>query len=149
MDPRFLSIVETTMRDVSQLWFIVFYLESGEPIASASLSTFRVYLTVVATPRIRRLIKTLRRFAPSLLHVNILFGGLPISLGQKNLLFTPEADTTAVVARLDDIIADVTKQHHVWFIVFRDFHKEDLDDLHSLLARGYRLADSLGIHIFD
>src|SRR5712671_2885126 len=116
MEPRFLSVVETTMSDVSQLWYVIFYLGSGSPVACTCLSTLRVNLTVIATPGIQQVIKRLQRAAPSLLHLNILFCGLPVSLGQKNLLFTAEADKPVVVAQLDELIAKLARTHYAWFI---------------------------------
>jgi len=149
MDHRFLSVVETTMSDVSQLWYVLFYTDSGKPIACACLSTVRVDPVIIAGSRTRRFMKGLWRLAPSLLHINVLFCGLPVSLGQKSLLFTPEADIADVLAQLDDLIAALANEHGAWFIVFKEHGDEEFDDLQSLLDRGYRCAESLSMHIFD
>lgn len=149
MDHRFLSVVETTMGDVVQVWYVLFYDGSGEPIACACLSTFRVDLAIIAGSGTRRILERLRRLAPSLLYMKVMFCGLPVSLGQKGVLFTPEAEVMDVLAELDELTIALANEHNAWLIVYKEHSNEDLDDLQILIKRGYRRAESLSMHIFN
>ena len=149
MSPRFLACIEQSMNDISQLWYVLFYSDTGTPIASACLSTLRVDLVAIADAGTRRAIGALRKLLPSLCHLNVLFCGLPVSLGQKNLLFTPEADPKAVLAALDRLLTTIARQQKAWFIVYKEHGDEDLHDLKSLVQHGYRQAVSLDMHVFE
>ena len=82
MDPRFLTCVESSITGASKIWYVLFYTDNGTPIASACLSNFQVDLAIVAGPAVQRTMATLRRLMPSLLYMNVMFCGQPVSLTQ-------------------------------------------------------------------
>lgn len=149
MDHRFLSVIENTMGDVAQLWYALFFSGHHAPVACACMSILRVDLTTLAGPGTQRVSGFVRRFAPDSLYRNILFCGLPISLGQQGLLLTPEADTVGVLAELDMLMTALAHEHHASLIVFKEHGAEDLNALQTLLQRGYRQAEGLSMYVFN
>jgi hypothetical protein len=149
MDPRFLTCVESSITGASKIWYVLFYSDSGTPIASACLSNFQVDLAIVAGPAVQRTMATLRRLMPSLLYMNVMFCGQPVSLGQKNLLFTPQASPEEVLAELDGLMFRLARQEKGRFIVYKEHSKQDMEDLQSLDRLGYRRVESLDMYIFE
>lgn len=149
MDPRFLNCLDRTMAKNSNIWYVLFYDESDTPIASACLSTMRVDLAIIAGTGIQRTMGKLRKVIPSLLNLNIMFCGLPISLGQKSLLFVPQANPGEILAELDGLVLKIARQQKAGFIVYKEHSNQELGDMESLIRRGYRQAESLDMHIFD
>ena len=153
MDPRFLACVESSITSASNIWYVLFYAESGAVIASACLSNLQVDLAIVAGPGVQRTMEKLRKLIPSLLYMNVMFCGQPISLGQKNLLFTPQARLQAkpqeILAELDELMRKLARKEKGRFLVYKEHGDNDIDDLRSLGQLGYRQVESLDMHIFD
>jgi hypothetical protein len=149
MDLRLLSALETTMTDVSQFRYLIVYDQAAEPVACAVLTTFQLDLAVIAGERTVRLTQRLRRLFPSLLHIKVLFCGLPLSIGQKSLHIAPQANAHDVLLLLDIIAQKIAAEENARLIVFKEFGKEDTDQLDTLVEYGYRKGDSLDMHYFS
>jgi len=147
-DPRFLRAVEQTMSSLCRLWFLTVRDESGAPVAWATLSLFRVDLTVVATARAKWVVKQIRRTMPSFLRLKVIFCGIPVSAGQCNLKMAPTAEPTKVLAALDRVMLDLAAREHTAFLChkeFSDLHKEWVNDL---VTAGYLRADTPPMYYF-
>ena len=149
MDPRFLTCVEFSITSSSNIWYVLFYSESGTPVASACLSNLQVDLAIVAGPGVQRAMEILRKLIPSLMYMNVMFCGQPVSLGQKNLLFTPQARPEEILAELDELMRKLARKEKGRFLVYKEHGEHDIDDLRSLSQLGYRQVESLDMYIFD
>ena len=148
MDVRFLLTMEKSMNSYSRFWHIIFYDETGTPHACASLSNFKTDLSIIANKTTKRFVCFLRKKFPSCLYINVLFCGLPISLGQNHLLFTPEANQAEIIKLLDRIIQEIAISEKASLIVYKEFDSEECQQLDILLQFGYRRAGSLPMNHF-
>jgi len=149
MDPDFLLSIENSMSKYSRLWYVIFYSDTGVPIASACLSTLVVDLAILSSAAVRRVITMLRRVIPSFFYMKILFCGTPVSLGQIGILFTRGAAKEAVLIELDNILLSVAEKYKAKVIVHKECESDDLGNMLPLYDMGYKRADSLDMHIFS
>jgi hypothetical protein len=142
MDPRFIRTVETTMADVASFWHVIFYDQQGVPVACASLTVFRVDLAIIAGGRTKQIVQRFRRLVPSLMHVNMLFCGLPVSVGQNSLAVTSAADAGEVVRMLDTLMLTLSADRKIHLLLFKEFRADQCAYLDTLLALGYHRGES-------
>ena len=149
MDPRFLACVESSITSASKIWYVLFYADDGTPVASACLSNLQVDLAIIAGPAVQSAMEKLRKLLPSLLYMNVMFCGQPVSLGQKNLLFTPQANAEEVLAELDRLMCKLAREEKGRFLVYKEHGEQDVENLRSLGQLGYQQVESLDMNIFD
>ena len=148
MDPRFLACVENSITGSSKIWYVLFYADNSTPVASACLSSLQVDLAIIAGPAVQRAMEKLRKLLPSSLFMNIMFCGQPVSLGQKNLLFTPQAKPEEILAELDRLMCKLASEEKDRFLVYKEHGEHDIENLRSLGQRGYQQVESLDMNIF-
>lgn len=146
MDRKFLLTVEKTLGNESKFWHVIFYDTDLEPVAWTSLCTFRVDLTTLASSAVKRIFEVGRCVLPSLARIKILFCGLPVSVGQKYLLFATTADPRVVLQLLDKILDELAARENARFIVYKEFDESSAQQMLSLLELGYRRAECPAMH---
>ncbi|MDH5178192.1 MAG: GNAT family N-acetyltransferase [Gammaproteobacteria bacterium] len=149
MEPDFLAIIERTMGDCSKIWYALIYDDNQQPVAVAVLTTLTVDLAIMAGKGIQRTVNALRKIKSSLMKVTIMFVGIPVSIGQKGMLFVPGADQEAILAELDKVVVRLGKQEKAPFACYKEHIAEELDELQPLLKLGYLRQDSLDMHVFN
>lgn len=147
MGQRFLHCVECSISNPDKMWYVLVY-DDGRPLASACLSSMSVDLGIIAGPGVQRFLGRVRKLFPPFLILRVLFCGLPISLGQKSLLFTREADTAVILPLLDELVVKLAHNNRTQFAVYKEHGEGDLQDLAPLTRYGYRRAESLAMHVF-
>ena len=148
MDVRFLLTMEKSMSDHSKFWHIIFYDENGNAHGCASLSSFKTDLSIIANQTTKKFVTFVRKKFPSFLWINVLFCGLPISLGQNHLLFTPEANQTEIIKLLDRILHQIATDEKARLIVYKEFDSDESQQLDLLSHFGYLRAQSLPMNHF-
>lgn len=149
MDRRFLTAVERSMSTDGKFFYIIVRDDAGRTMATAALCAYRIDGAVLAGPTLKRFTEAVRRVWPSYARLKVLFCGLPVSAGQKQLRLHPQADAAQVMAELDAVLRQIAKRERVWFIVAKEFEQADLPSLESLRTHGYVLADSLPMNHFE
>ena len=149
MDVRFLKIMEKSMSSDSQFWHIIFYDEKGNPHGCTSLSSFKTDLSIIANQTTKKFVTFLRQKFSSLLWIKVLFCGLPISLGQNHLLFTPEANQVEIIKLLDRILQEIATRENAKLIVYKEFDSQESQQLDILSQFGYQRAESLPMNHFQ
>jgi predicted N-acyltransferase len=147
-DPRFLRAVELSMAAHCRLWHMIVRDGTGDPVACATLSLFRVDLTVVASTLAKRIVGRVRKAVPSFLRLKILFCGIPVSTGQCSLLMTATAEPKKVLSLVDRAMLDLAAQEHALLLChkeFSDVHRRCIDEL---AATGYLCANTPPMHYF-
>jgi predicted N-acyltransferase len=147
-DPRFLRTVELSMARYCQLWHLIIRDGSGNPVACASLSTFRVDLTVVASRHAKRLVEGLRKAVPSLLRLKVVFCGIPVSAGQCSLVMSPTADHALVLALIDQTMIDIAIRERALLLCYKELGHGHQRWLEALVARGYLCSQTPPMHYF-
>lgn len=149
MDIRFLATIEKTMKDFSKFWYIIFYDQNGNPSACASLSTFKTDLGVVASKKAKELIDIVRQLLPSFLYLNILFCGLPISIGKNHLIFVENTNQQLILKLLDSIMNTIAVKEKTRLIIYKEFNSQECNQLDILSKLDYLKAESLPMHSFQ
>lgn len=149
MDIRFLLTIEKTMGEFSKFWYIIFYDQNGNPSACTSLCTFKTDLGVVASKGTKKFITQVRRMLPSFLYLNILFCGLPISIGKNHLTFVENANQELIIKSLDSIINTIAAREKTKLTIYKEFNSQQCNQLDALLQFGYLKAKSLAMHSFQ
>ncbi|MBU7585424.1 MAG: GNAT family N-acetyltransferase [Nostoc sp. TH1S01] len=149
MDIRFLLTIEKTMAEFSKFWYVIFYDQNGNPSACTSLSTFKADLGVVASKGTKEFITNVRRLLPSFLHLNVLFCGLPISIGKNHLIFVENANHALIIKLLDIIMNTIAAKEKTKLTIYKEFNLQECNQLDALLQLGYLKAESLPMHSFQ
>lgn len=148
LDLRLLRALEISMADTCRFRFALFRDGASEPVAIAVLCTFKIDIGVLADDAWSRwALDRLRSISPRLAEYRIHFCGLPLSACQSSLRFAPNADTAAVMTRLDQALRRCAREDRARIIVLKEFADEELTALKPLEALGYRKADSLPTHL--
>ena len=148
LDYRFLISLEKSMSDVSQFWYVIFYDETGIPQACACLSTYQTDLTIIAHASVKTIIQLIRRFFPNWLYWNILFCGLPVSIGHNALGFSSAVDHAEILRQLDQLMQTIASQEKAKLIVFKEFREQEYQQIQALEKLGYLGLESLPMNLF-
>ena len=148
LDYRFLISLEKSMSTVSQFWYVLFYHESEIPQACACLSTLKSDLTIISHPSVKTVIKLIRQFFPNWLYWNILFCGLPISIGHNALGFSANADYIEILRQLDQLMQSIAEEVKAKLIVFKEFSKPECQKTDALEKMEYLGVESLPMNLF-
>ncbi len=105
MDPRFIATAQRSLR-AARFWHVVFSTEAGVGVASASLCLYRVDLALLAGKAMHKFLASLRRIYPKFLYVDVMFCGLPISVGGNSLSFAAGCDQECVLDLLETIMGE-------------------------------------------
>ena len=147
--PRFLRVIEQSLAHECRMWHVVFHDDGGEPVACATICSDAVDVCLMAAPWVRRLVACCRRAMPRLGRFNVLFCGVPVSVGQNPIVYTDAADVQAVVRTLDAVLADIARRCGAGFVVYKEFPQDSCRDMDALLALGYRRARTPSMHACD
>lgn len=148
MDIRIFIAIEKTMVNFSKLWYVIFYDDNGNPVACTSLSTFQSDLGIVASQKAKKIISYIRRLFPFFLYLNVLFCGLPISIGKNHLIITKNANHQLIINLLDSLMKTIAAKEKAKLAIYKEFNSEECNQLDALLHLGYLRADSLPMHSF-
>ena len=149
MDDRFLLTLEKSMSQFSKFWYLIFYDQEKIPQACSVVSTFLTDLTILSNKNVKKYLSLFRKFLPSFFSTKILFCGLPISLGQNNLIMSPEANSEDIIKLLDDFLKKLATQEKANVIVYKEFNSSECEQLDILSNRGYSRAYSLPMNHFN
>ena len=149
MDIRLLLTIEKTMADFSKFWYVIFYDQNSSPSACTSLSTFKTDLGVIASKGTKKLIAHVRQLLPSFLYLNVLFCGLPISIGKNHLIFDKNSNQQLIIKLLDSIMNTIATKEKTKLTIYKEFNSQECDQLDTLLKLDYLKAESLPMHSFQ
>ncbi len=148
MDPRFIATAQRSLR-AARFWHVVFSTEAGVSVASASLCLYRVDLALLAGKAMHKFLASLRRIYPKFLYVDVMFCGLPISVGGNSLSFAAGCDQECVLDLLETIMGDLARQHRAHVRVFKEFTSDECESMDGLLARGYQRASTPSMNLLE
>lgn len=139
---RFILSVEAARVEESQFWYLLFF--SGEElVATAVLSAFTVSLDLFVGGGTARVIRHMRRWAPNFLKLRILMCGLPVSLGQHNLVIRDRRRMPEVDAALVKEMSDLCREHRIGYICVKEFRESEVELVRGLEAHGFFIANSI------
>src|SRR5215472_3639685 len=147
-DPRFIAAVEASMRPACSFWHVIVYDESGEPVASASLSAITYDMADFADPRLATIVRRLPNALSRLRNLKVLVCGLPGSAGQHSLAIVSPSRSGPVLALLEHLICEMAEARSMNGIVYQEFAERDLEWTKSLLDLGYTRIPTSPMHFF-
>jgi predicted N-acyltransferase len=142
MELGFIEAVENSMRSDCRLRYVVVRDRHSRPIATACLSAYTIDGASLAEGSAKTVCQAIGRVWPWLMKHTMVMCGLPISTGDSQLRFAPNADRASVLAILDRLVCEFAKAEHARLILFKEFKAEACRDLEALESLGYRRADS-------
>jgi hypothetical protein len=105
----FIEAVENSMRSDCRLRYVVVRDRHGRPIATACLSAYTIDGASLAQGSAKTLCLAIGRVWPWLMQHTMVMCGLPISSGDSQLRFAPNADRASVLAILDRLVCEFAK----------------------------------------
>jgi predicted N-acyltransferase len=142
MELGFIEAVENSMRSDCRLKYVVVRDRHGLTIATACLSAYTIDGASLAQGSAKTVCLAIGRVWPWLMKHTMVMCGLPISSGDSQLRFAPNADRASVLAILDRLVCEFAKAEGARLILFKEFKAEACRDLEALESLGYRRADS-------
>ncbi len=146
---EFVSVVQESFAGQARVWYVVIYQDDVRPVACAAVCLFPVDLSLLAQGAARRVVERLGRLLPRVTRLQTLIGGLPVSVGRKQLAIAPGADPRAVFEELDRVLVSLARREGARMIALKEFSAADCASMTSLAALGYRRADSLAMNHFE
>ena len=148
MSRGFAAAVEEAFGDQARFEHAVVYGQ-GKAMACASFCAFPVNINMLADGSARRVTEILSRHVPSMLRKKVVFCGLPVSVGTKQLAIAPEARHEDALRTLNEIAVSLARRERTAYIVFKEFPPEDCARMDFLQELGYRRFSSPAMNTFD
>lgn len=139
---RFYRSLEDARLPGSRFWYLRFYARD-ELVATAVLSAYPVCLDLLLGPGWRRATAGVRRVLPRFLRLEVLFCGVPVSLGQKSLAIKDPSFSGAVLRRLAHEMGRIGRAHGIRFFCAKEFADTEWSVLDGLAECGFFRAASL------
>src|SRR5574341_1548046 len=117
---RFIRAVEDAGIENSRFWYLFFY-HGDELIATAALSAFVVSLDLFTGGILKKLISGVRRCFPGFLKINVLFCGLPISIGKHALAIADFSRRDDVLDLLAQEMFAIGRAEKIRFMCVKEF----------------------------
>lgn len=141
-DYRFVQAVEEAKIEESRCWYLLFY-DGERLVGSAALSAFKVSLDLFLGRTAQKIIRRLRRWFPNLFRIDILFCGLPISIGKHNLVIGDSSYTEEILNSLAGEMEALSRDHGITYMCVKEFCRDHIRDMDGLTAHGFFRAPSL------
>jgi Acetyltransferase (GNAT) domain len=147
MDPRFITCVETSMKQSCRFWYVIIY-DEGRPVACAGLAAMTIDLADLSDPHLAWIVRRIPALS-IFQKLKVLFCGLPGSPGEKSLALAQSKESVHILSVLDGIMHKKAKQIGVDAIVYKEFGESDLQWMNPLLEAGYRRIPIPPMHVFS
>ncbi len=145
-DPRFFDTVQRSVGSSTQCHPVIFYDEEGRAVAISSISSCKIDAALLAGPRARKLVASIRRLWPNYLYFTIAMCGPPVTVPQKKLCLLDGANAAEVLRLLDEALSDFAAKQRARVILAGDFDAADCSWLDALKDHGYCRCDSPPLH---
>ena len=148
MGHGFAAAVEEAFGDQARFEHAVVY-DQGKAVACASFCAFPVDINMLADGSARRMTEILSKHVHSLMRKKVVFCGLPVSVGTKQLAIAPEARHEDALRTLNEIAVSLARRERAAYIVFKEFPPEDCARMDFLQELGYRRFSSPAMNTFE
>jgi predicted N-acyltransferase len=141
MDPPLLRVVERSMAACGRFWYVIFRDRDRAPLAAACLCLYQLDVGLLASGWGKVVVRIVKRVAPPLARVKLLYCGLPVAAGQSSLRFAAAADREEILRALDGLLLEIARREQAHCIVFRELTGEECQEVRALEDLGYTRAD--------
>lgn len=126
----------------SRCWYLLFYAHD-KLVGSAALSAFKISLDLFLGPTAQKIIQRLRRWFPNFFKIEMLFCGLPISIGKHNLIISDSSYTDEILNSLVGEMEAISRGQGIKYMCVKEFCRDHIRDIDGLTAHGFFRAPSL------
>jgi predicted N-acyltransferase len=138
----FIRTVEDAGVENSQFWYLLFFC-GDELVATGALSAFTVSLDLFVGGGAANFIQSLRRWWPRLMKIKVLFCGLPISLGQHNLVIRDRSQANGVLALLVKEMSEICQTQDIRYMCVKELQEGHIETIKGIEKHGFFLANSI------
>ena len=140
---EFWQVVEQSGLNDFDYRHVVFYDESGDPVAFTSYYSITTDIAIFAPAALRNLLGAVRRIFPNFLKVRMLECGTPITINSPPFAAKESVSSVQIAENLGKLLRDTARAEGQFIIVIRDF-EPNADTLWPHLKKlGYHSVDSL------
>ncbi|WP_242094716.1 peptidogalycan biosysnthesis protein [Aestuariivivens sediminicola] len=137
----FIGLLEDIKEEQTDHWYLLIYRESLL-VATACLSKFRIELDCLMQYK-TSWIKFLRRYFNNFMMVDVLMCGLPISLGQRNLVIRKGLDSGPILESVVSYMKKIAKSRNINHLFFKEISENENHIFKILSDHGFIQAFSL------
>ena len=148
MSHAFVAAVEEAFENHARFTHVVLR-DEGRAVACGSFCAFPIDLDLLADGFERRITGVLSKRMPFMMRKTILFCGLPVSVGAKQLAIAPGASHEEILRAMHEVTVSLARREHAPYIVFKEFPPGDQAKMDFLLKLGYRRFSSPTMNTFD
>jgi predicted N-acyltransferase len=141
-DHRFIQSIEDAGMNDCKFWYLLFYSGTG-PVGSAALSAFKVSLDLFLGAISQKLIRRVRRLFAGFFKIDVLFCGLPISIGKYNLVIADPSYTEDILSALVEEMTGICRDEKIKFMCVKEFYGDRVQTMDRLVEYGFFRAPSL------
>ncbi|MGH7455314.1 MAG: hypothetical protein ACRENG_28435, partial [bacterium] len=139
---RFIRSVEDARVESSRFWYLLFY-QCDQLVGTAALSAFVVSLDLFVGGILQKLISRVRRFFPRFLKINILFCGLPISIGKHALAISDLSRQDELIDLLVQEMTKIRRTENIRFMCVKEFLEGEMPMVERLTGYKFFRARSI------
>jgi predicted N-acyltransferase len=138
---RFWQLVEDVgLNDVRCRYLAVY--DENQLIAATTSYTITTDIAIFAPPKLRSLLKQIRRWWPGFLKLTMLECGTPITINPPLILLAGQ-NPEPVISSIHNELTSMARSKGAWVIVARDFEATEERQLRVWNHLGYHLVDNL------
>ncbi|NNE02819.1 MAG: GNAT family N-acetyltransferase [Flavobacteriaceae bacterium] len=137
----FICLLEGAKENGTDHWYVLIYKE-GLLVATACIIQFRIELDCLMQGN-KFWIKKIRRFFKNFMTMDVLICGLPISLGQRNIVIRDRSDTGDVIELISTYMKKIAKRKRIKHLFFKEFSEDVIGNFKNLSDHGFIRAFSL------
>jgi predicted N-acyltransferase len=138
---EFVSLIEDSKDEQTDFWYLMIF-EDVILISTACFFKYRISLDLLIDGK-NKWIGVIRKFIKNFMIIDGLMCGLPISLGQKNIVFKEGIDSTPVLDLISDSIKKIAKENRINHLFFKEISVDKIKEFDHLLGLNYIRAYSL------
>ena len=121
---KFLLCIEKSRIENCQLWYLLFY-RGEKVIGSAVLSLFEIRLDLFAGKTLQKVSYVFREVFPNFLKINVLFCGLPISIGKNTLSIINSIYYKEILNSLVGQMQIIALEHKINYLCLKEFREDE------------------------
>jgi len=126
----------------SRFWYLLFY-HDDVPVGAVVLSSFAVSLDLLTDKWFQKVVKLLKRWVPHFLRVDILFCGLPVSIGKHTIAIPDMSCSQKVLGLLVREMTEIAREEQIQILCVKEFLEGDRGFIDSMTQYRFFCSPSL------
>lgn len=142
----FMQVTEDARVENSKFWYLLFY-DQDKLVGSSVLSAFSFSLDLFIGKNV--VVKLIKRLSPDFFTLRILVCGLPVSLGQRNLIVTKPEYYPEIIEKISVKMDEICEAEKIKFQTIKEFRESLIEGMDEATGMGFFKAFSIPYMILD